>query len=190
MFCSFSLARNIAFSVRWLPSELNPADAPSRANVAECVPPQIQDHFQPHSFSHAAQKKPSLGASQGCRQPEEQCRRKSQGFGTGHFAHSQEEQGRAADKLGHSAVCFSSPRLDSFISRLKPRKSSPSFPLVSGGSSSSSWSSRKPRKRRERTLVKRSKHRLKKYVDEAMEASSEGLSLVERKAIGDRTLVY
>ena len=29
-FCSFALARNISFSVRWVPSELNPADDPSR----------------------------------------------------------------------------------------------------------------------------------------------------------------
>ena len=29
-FCSVSLARNISFSVRWVPSELNPADGPSR----------------------------------------------------------------------------------------------------------------------------------------------------------------
>lgn len=29
-FCSMSLARNISFSVRWVPSELNPADGPSR----------------------------------------------------------------------------------------------------------------------------------------------------------------
>ena len=29
-FCSLGLARNISFSVRWVPSEFNPADAPSR----------------------------------------------------------------------------------------------------------------------------------------------------------------
>ena len=29
-FCSFALARNMSFSVRWVPSELNPADGPSR----------------------------------------------------------------------------------------------------------------------------------------------------------------
>ena len=48
-FCSFSLARNIAFSVRWLPSELNPADAPSRATASQRVAPNIF-HQRPWEF--------------------------------------------------------------------------------------------------------------------------------------------
>ena len=63
-FCSLGLARNISFSVRWVPSELNPADAPSRdrSSVIQSAP-----HWRSHeprvraeecSFSAAAKEKP------------------------------------------------------------------------------------------------------------------------------------
>lgn len=39
-------------------------------------------------------------------------------------------------------------------------------------------------------LAKQGKQRLRKYVDEMMEASAQGLSLLEKKAISSRTEKY
>ncbi|CAK8994704.1 unnamed protein product [Durusdinium trenchii] len=57
-------------------------------------------------------------------------------------------------------------------------------------SAASSSSSEPARDVRTKALAKRSRGRLQKYVQEAMEAKSMGLSLLEKKAIGDRSAKY
>ena len=73
-FCSLALARNISFAVRWVPSELNPADEPSRDPSKQVtVSPFCQ------SFSNGPE-------AAGCAQPSnvlQQFETTEQSFGTG-----------------------------------------------------------------------------------------------------------
>ena len=86
---------------------------------------------------------------------------------------------------------FASPTLDRLAAAVKPVISKKAkMSSGSSGSSSSSQSSCPKKKRRGKILARRSKHRLRKYVDEAMQASAQGLSLLEKKAIGDRSQKY
>ena len=57
-------------------------------------------------------------------------------------------------------------------------------------SDSSSSSTQPTSKNRQKNLAARSRHRWKKYVDEAMEAADQGLSLLEKKAIGKEADKY
>ena len=83
-FCSFSLARNIAFSVRWLPSELNPADAPSRATASQRVNPDIFSPAPLRVSSHAATSNNDFGAAQLSQQCLEAQTQEDQSFGAKH----------------------------------------------------------------------------------------------------------
>ena len=98
-FCSFSLARNIAFSVRWLPSELNPADAPSRAKEPEQLSLHGLVHSPPCSLSHASEENCGAGASKSRCQFEQPSTQEVQGAAAGCLARGQEEQSRAAVQL-------------------------------------------------------------------------------------------
>ena len=73
-FCSLGLARNISFSVRWVPSEFNPADAPSRdlSRIVDSVEARRSFHFcgdKPHL--HATEADRSAGTVDGARNSKE-----------------------------------------------------------------------------------------------------------------------
>ncbi|CAK9009278.1 Protein kinase domain-containing protein [Durusdinium trenchii] len=83
---------------------------------------------------------------------------------------------------------FVPPTLES-LSKLEIASGRPAR-FVREESDSSSSSSMEKKDTRAKVLQKRSRRRLKKYVDEVMQAQSSGLSLLERKAIGERTALY
>lgn len=69
-FCSYGLARNISFSVRWVASELNPADEPSRSPLHVV---KRSDFFglRPHALHHADLKKTGAATARGVSKPKE-----------------------------------------------------------------------------------------------------------------------
>ena len=96
-FCSLALARNVAFSVRWVPSELNPADGPSRDQS------QVISVSKVFGVHHGTEEVGCVG-TRGCDQkPEEAMSCARAGLRT--RGHEEEEAEDFADsKLEGSAV--------------------------------------------------------------------------------------
>ncbi|CAK8990488.1 unnamed protein product, partial [Durusdinium trenchii] len=153
-FCSLALARNVAFSVRWVPSELNPADGPSR-DQSQVRCPVLEQGSELGDMKRKRQK-------------------------------TLQTPNLRAQLL--TSPNFVPPTLES-LSKLEIASGRPAR-FVREESDSSSSSSMEKKDTRAKVLQKRSRHRLKKYVDEVMQAQSSGLSLLERKAIGERTALY
>lgn len=85
---------------------------------------------------------------------------------------------------------LTAPTLESLVNQMKPL-SRPQRPLGPDLESEETSSSSEPRKNtKSKLLAKRSRGRLQKYVEEAMEATKGGLSLLEKKAIGERSARY
>ena len=184
-FCSLGLARNISFSVRWVPSELNPADAPSR-DKSRII------RSAPHWCTHESQTCPRFGASRKFSQPEEEV----PGFGTRDTCAAQgEEEGKNSGTIRCPPTALERAGLQfPDIGPAVVREGSKAYtlPQQTKAESSSSESSSEPAQKNVRTklLQRKSRNRLKKYVGEIMEASSMGLSLLEQKAIGERAGKY
>ena len=75
-FCSLALARNIAFSVRWLPSELNPADEPSRDQS------RVISSTGRQWLAHGTKEGCSFGPRASCEEPQEKGPGVGKGFGS------------------------------------------------------------------------------------------------------------
>ena len=60
-FCSMSIGFNLAFSIRWIPSEVNPADEPSRSPLTPTKPV----FNSPYAVSYVTQALPDVGKGKG-----------------------------------------------------------------------------------------------------------------------------
>ena len=158
-FSAWALGRNVACAVRWIPSELNAADKPSRSLSFKKDP-------DPLSPSKVESKPGQQGEN---------------------FASLRGKQLKAG-QLHHAMVTRESSRvsiLDQLgeITEEKPRQKKRGRSTSS--SSTTDPGSPEPAKGKQRvqTLARRQKRRLKKYLDKAFNANIRGTSLLEDEAV-------
>lgn len=185
------LARNIDPHVRWIPSELNSADEPSRIDAAEpskTLVDQIPIKKDVQTTQKVEGPRPT-GTSLILRSQEASIPSTGSVKEKPLVKNRQQTLERTSQTVRLQTKLTSTTPVDLGSVKLgQPKKSQSHRNHVSSDSSSSSTSH--VNKKREKNLTLRSRHRWRKYVDEAMESASQGLSLLEKKAIGKEASRY
>ncbi|CAE7224534.1 unnamed protein product [Symbiodinium sp. CCMP2592] len=166
------LSWDIDVHFRWVPSELNPADGPSRLNSkveSKTLLRSLPLHDAGNRGRDWAEEGADVSAGLRCS-----------------FTAAKAKQD-LSEELG-SKQARKPLKLEAVVAN--PRLAKPVAHTCRSSDSSSSTSEPLVTKRRQRLLARRSRHRVRKYVSEMMESKDQGLTLLERKAVTAKTEAY
>ncbi|CAE7731551.1 unnamed protein product [Symbiodinium sp. CCMP2592] len=176
-FCSLCLAHDVTVTIRWVPSELNNADEGSRISSAvasKVLTAQLGNHasegLAKASFISAIPAEPRRATEE------------TQDLGAG--------SGGASNRAPEKASANSAGLVPEAAYQHKSGTAYSRGRESADSDATSSTSEPLHVKKGSRLLARRSRRRTRQYVNEIMEAQSQGLSLLEKKAVGAKAEQY